>query len=134
MLYDLFRYNIFLGFFYLIDFITVRSRGGGHKRLYRKIDFKRDKFGVSAKVFNIEYDPNRTARIVLLTYLDGEKRYILHCVDLFIGDLVISDFSAPVKAGNCLCLANIPAGTIVHNIEFQVRIVFIEFISFFVRF
>jgi large subunit ribosomal protein L2 len=91
--------------------------------LYRKIDFKRNKFGVLAKVCSIEYDPNRTARISLVTYLDGEKRYILHCQGLLINDLVLSDFDAPVKLANCLPLYSIPIGTLVHNIEFQVRVV-----------
>lgn len=112
-----------MGIFYLISFITVRNRGGGHKRLYRKIDFKRNKLGVSAKVCNIEYDPNRTARIALITFLDGEKRYILHCIGLNINDFLISDFSAPITIANTLPLCNIPVGTLVHNIEFQVRIV-----------
>lgn len=110
---------------YLTIFITVRNRGGGQKRLYRKIDFKRNKFGIQAKVFNIEYDPNRTARIVLLYYLDGDKRYILHCRDLVLGDMVISDFEAPVSLGNCLPLFRIPLGTLIHNIEFRVCIAFI---------
>lgn len=97
--------------------ITSRNRGGGHKRLYRLIDFKRNKFGKYAKVYSIEYDPNRNARIVLLHYEDGEKRYIIHPLGLKIGDKVISDFSAPIKVGNALPLTKIPLGVEVHNIE-----------------
>lgn len=115
--------TFYLGLIYLIFFITVRNRGGGHKRLYRKIDFKRNKLGISAKVCNIEYDPNRTSRIALITFLDGEKRYILHCIGLKINDFLISDFTAPITIANTLPLFNIPIGTLVHNIEFQVRIV-----------
>lgn len=97
--------------------ITVRHRGGGHKRLYRIIDWKRDKFGVPAKVAAIEYDPNRTARIALLHYADGEKRYILWPLGLQVGDTVMSGPDAEVKPGNALPLANIPTGTAIHNIE-----------------
>lgn len=97
--------------------ITSRFRGGGHKRMYRIIDFKRDKDGVPAKVASIEYDPNRSARIALLHYADGEKRYILHPVGLNVGDTVISGENADIKPGNALPLANIPVGTLVHNIE-----------------
>ncbi len=97
--------------------ITVRHRGGGHKRLYRIIDWKRDKFGVPAKVAAIEYDPNRTARIALLHYADGEKRYILWPVGLQVGDTVMSGPDAEVRVGNALPLANIPTGTQIHNIE-----------------
>lgn len=97
--------------------ITSRFRGGGHKRMYRIIDFKRDKDGVPAKVASIEYDPNRSARIALLHYADGEKRYILHPVGLNVGDTVISGENADIKPGNALLLANIPVGTLVHNIE-----------------
>lgn len=94
--------------------------GGGHKRLYRKVDFKRDKLGISAIVYSVEYDPNRNARIALLHYKDGEKRYILHPVSLNVGDVVISDFEASIKVGNALSLNRIPLGTEVHNVEFRV--------------
>lgn len=98
--------------------ITVRHRGGGHKRLYRIIDFKRrDKEGIPAKVVSIEYDPNRTARIALLQYADGEKRYILAPLGLQVGDVVMSGPRAEIKVGNALPLANIPVGTLVHNVE-----------------
>ncbi|WP_376791978.1 50S ribosomal protein L2 [Thermoflexus sp.] len=98
--------------------ITVRHRGGGHKRLYRIIDFKRrDKEGIPAKVISIEYDPNRTARIALLQYADGEKRYILAPLGLQVGDVVMSGPQAEVKVGNAMPLANIPVGTLVHNVE-----------------
>ncbi|NMB37987.1 MAG: 50S ribosomal protein L2, partial [Firmicutes bacterium] len=93
--------------------------GGGHKRRYRLIDFKRDKDGVPARVAAIEYDPNRSARIALLHYFDGEKRYILAPVGLEVGDIVESGVNADIKIGNALPLANIPAGTVVHNIELQ---------------
>lgn len=97
--------------------ITVRHRGGGHKRLYRIIDFKRDKFGIPAKVAAIEYDPNRSARIALLHYVDGEKRYIIWPEGLKVGDIVMSGPDAEIKVGNALPLENIPVGTLVHNIE-----------------
>ncbi|HHT05466.1 MAG TPA: 50S ribosomal protein L2 [Hydrogenispora sp.] len=97
--------------------ITVRHRGGGHKRMYRRIDFKRDKFGIPAKVAAIEYDPNRTARIALLHYVDGEKRYIIAPDGLQVGDTVVSGPEADIKVGNALPLANIPTGTIIHNLE-----------------
>ena len=97
--------------------VTSRRRGGGHKRLYRIIDFKRDKQGISAKVATIEYDPNRSARIALLHYADGEKRYILAPVGLNVGDAVVSGEGADIKPGNSLALARIPVGTLVHNIE-----------------
>uniref|UniRef100_A0A7C4XZW1 Large ribosomal subunit protein uL2 n=1 Tax=Caldisericum exile TaxID=693075 RepID=A0A7C4XZW1_9BACT len=97
--------------------ITVRHRGGGNKRLYRKIDFKRDKDGIMAKVTAIEYDPNRSAYIALLTYADGEKRYILAPLGLKVGDTVVSDENAEIKVGNVLPLRNIPLGTFIHNIE-----------------
>jgi large subunit ribosomal protein L2 len=99
--------------------ITVRHRGGGTKQKYRIIDFKRDKDGVKAKVAAIEYDPNRTANIALLHYADGEKRYILAPVDLKAGDIVESGKGADIKPGNALPLANIPTGTLVHNIELK---------------
>nr|WGT92460.1 ribosomal protein L2 [Platydorina caudata] len=99
--------------------ITCRHRGGGHKRLYRQIDFRRDKTGITAKVVKIEYDPNRNARIALLRYEDGEKRYIIHPRGLNIGDIIQSDLNAPILIGNSLPLRNIPLGAEVHNVEFQ---------------
>ncbi len=99
--------------------ITVRHQGGGHKRLYRKIDFKRDKTGVPAKVAAIEYDPNRSARIALLHYADGEKRYILAPLKLGVGDRVTSGPQADIKPGNALPLENIPLGTVIHAIELK---------------
>lgn len=99
--------------------ITTRHKGGGHKRRYRIIDFKRDKDGVPAKVAAIEYDPNRSARIALLHYMDGEKRYILAPDKLAVGDTVISGDKADIKPGNTLKLRDIPVGTIVHNVELQ---------------
>ena len=97
--------------------ITVRHQGGGHKRKYRIIDFKRTKDGVPARVATIEYDPNRSSRIALLHYLDGEKRYILAPAGLKVGDMVYSGPDADIKTGNALPLANIPVGTMLHNIE-----------------
>jgi len=97
--------------------ITVRHRGGGHKRRYRLIDFKRDKHGIPARVDSIEYDPNRTARIALLVYADGEKRYILAPVDLGVGDKVMSGPDAEIRVGNALPIYRIPLGTQLHNIE-----------------
>jgi len=99
--------------------ITSRRRGGGHKRRYRIIDFKRDKDGIPAKVSAIEYDPNRTARIALLTYADGEKRYIIAPDKLTVGDEVISGEKADIVPGNSLKLKDIPVGTIIHNVELQ---------------
>lgn len=99
--------------------ITVRHHGGGHKRKYRIIDFKRNKDGIPAKVATIEYDPNRSARIALLHYVDGEKRYIIAPDGLKVGDKIYSGPEADIKVGNCLPLANIPAGTFIHNIELQ---------------
>lgn len=99
--------------------MTARHRGGGHKRRYRVIDFKRDKDGVPAKVAAIEYDPNRTCRIALLHYRDGEKRYIICPVGLSVGDTVMSGPDAEIRPGNCLPLENIPVGTIVHNVELR---------------
>ncbi|GAW90907.1 50S ribosomal protein L2 [Calderihabitans maritimus] len=99
--------------------ITVRHRGGGHKRLYRIIDFKRDKDGVPGKVATIEYDPNRSARIALINYVDGEKRYILAPDGLQPGDVIVSGPEADIKTGNALPLRNIPVGTIIHNIELK---------------
>ena len=97
--------------------ITSRRRGGGNKRLYRIIDFKRDKFGVPARVFSIEYDPNRSARIALLHYADGEKRYILAPVGIKVGDMITAGDAADIKPGNALQLKKIPVGTLLHNIE-----------------
>jgi large subunit ribosomal protein L2 len=97
--------------------LMVRHQGGGHKRMYRIVDFKRNKPGVPAKVVSIEYDPNRTSRLALLQYKDGEKRYILHPVGLKVGDTVVSGPKAEIQNGNALPLANIPDGTFVHNIE-----------------
>ncbi|RPF42770.1 50S ribosomal protein L2 [Thermodesulfitimonas autotrophica] len=97
--------------------ITVRHQGGGHKRAYRVIDFKRDKDGVPAKVVAIEYDPNRSARIALLHYRDGEKRYIIAPAGLEVGQTVVSGPDADIKVGNALPLRNIPVGTVIHNIE-----------------
>ncbi|EKQ68884.1 ribosomal protein L2, bacterial/organellar [Leptolyngbyaceae cyanobacterium JSC-12] len=97
--------------------ITCRHRGGGHKRLYRLVDFRRDKRNIPAKVAAIEYDPNRNARIALLYYQDGEKRYILHPAGLAVGATVIAGSDAPIEIGNALPLANIPLGTVVHNVE-----------------
>ncbi|MFP4475893.1 MAG: 50S ribosomal protein L2 [Desulfatibacillaceae bacterium] len=99
--------------------VTARHRGGGHRRHYRVIDFKRDKVGIPAKVAEIEYDPNRSARIALLHYADGEKRYILCPVRLKQGDTVMSGPEADIQPGNALPLANIPFGTQIHNIELK---------------
>jgi large subunit ribosomal protein L2 len=99
--------------------ITSWWRGGGHKRNYRVIDFKRDKKNIPAKVATVEYDPNRTARIALLTYADGEKRYILHPLGLKVGDTVISGDNADILPGNCLPLKSIPLGTMIHNVELK---------------
>lgn len=100
--------------------ITVRHRGGGHKRLYRQIDFKREKHDVPARVDSIEYDPNRSARIALLVYADGEKRYIIAPLGLRVGDSVMSGADAEIRPGNALPMHRIPLGTLVHNIELQV--------------
>ncbi len=97
--------------------ITVRHRGGGHKRRYRIIDFKRDKWGVPGKVVSIEYDPNRSARIALIAYADGEKRYIIAPIGLSVGDTVMSGPGAEIRPGNALPLGEIPLGTTIHNIE-----------------
>lgn len=99
--------------------ITVRHRGGGEKRKYRIIDFKRNKDGIPAKVMTIEYDPNRTANIALLQYADGEKRYIIAPVGLKVGDSIMSGEGADIKPGNTLYLKDIPLGTMVHNIELK---------------
>ncbi len=99
--------------------ITVRHQGGGNKRMYRRIDFKRNKDGVPAKVATIEYDPNRTSRIALLHYVDGEKRYILAPKGLKVGDIVESGLGVDIKPGNAMPLSEIPVGTLIHAIEFQ---------------
>jgi len=99
--------------------VTIRRRGGGHKRYYRIIDFKRDKDGIPANVAAIEYDPNRSARIALLNYADGENRYILAPQNLKVGDSILSGPQADIKPGNALPLANIPLGTHIHNIELR---------------
>ena len=99
--------------------ITVRHRGGGNRRKYRIIDFKRNKDGIPAKVATVEYDPNRTANIALLNYADGEKRYILAPVGIKVGDTLMSGPQADIKPGNALALKNMPVGTIIHNIELK---------------
>jgi large subunit ribosomal protein L2 len=99
--------------------VTVRHRGGGNRRFLRKVDFKREKHGVPAKVASIEYDPNRSARLALLHYADGEKRYMVAPLDLRVGDTVMSGPQAEIRPGNSLPLANIPLGTLVHNLELQ---------------
>ncbi|HEX9580701.1 MAG TPA: 50S ribosomal protein L2 [Gemmatimonadales bacterium] len=99
--------------------VTVRRRGGGHRRRYRRIDFRRGKFSVPARVTAIEYDPNRTARIALLTYRDGEKRYIVHPRDLRVGDEVVSGPGSDIRTGNALPLGEVPLGTTVHCIELK---------------
>jgi large subunit ribosomal protein L2 len=99
--------------------VTVRHQGGGHRRFIRIIDFKRDKLEIPAKVAAIEYDPNRTARLALLNYVDGEKRYILAPLGVQVGDVLVSGANAEIRPGNCLPIANIPVGTLVHNIELQ---------------
>jgi large subunit ribosomal protein L2 len=99
--------------------ITVRHQGGGNRQQIRIVDYKRDKFGVPARVAAIEYDPNRTARLALLHYADGEKRYIVAPLDLRVGDMVISGPNAEINPGNSLPIANIPVGTLVHNIELR---------------
>src|SRR6056297_3193699 len=98
--------------------VTMRHRGGGHKRRYRIIDFKRNKFDVPAKVISIEYDPNRSARIALLYYNDGDKRYILAPKGLKVGAVIMNGPNAEIKPGNAMPLENVPLGSIVHNIEF----------------
>ena len=100
--------------------ITTRHRGGGNKRFYRIIDFKRNKTGIPAKVAAIEYDPNRSARIALLFYVDGEKRYMLAPLGIQVGDTVVSGPEAPIRVGNALPLRNIPTGTQIHNIELAI--------------
>jgi large subunit ribosomal protein L2 len=100
--------------------IAMRRRGGGHKRMYRIIDFRRNKFGVPATVREIEYDPNRSARIALVEYADGEKRYVLHPRGLSVGDVIVSGPGSDVRTGNALPLQEIPLGTDVHNVELKV--------------
>jgi large subunit ribosomal protein L2 len=100
--------------------ITMRHQGGGHKRRYRRIDFRRDKFGVPAKVTTVEYDPNRTCRIALVTYADGEKRYILHPRGLAVGDTIVSGPGVDIRTGNALPLFEVPLGTMVHNVELKI--------------
>jgi large subunit ribosomal protein L2 len=97
--------------------VTVRHRGGGHRRAVRIVDFKREKLGIPARVAAIEYDPNRTARLALLFYVDGEKRYILAPLDLKVGDTLMSGPTAEIRNGNSLPISNIPVGTLIHNIE-----------------
>jgi len=99
--------------------VTVRHRGAGHRQFIRIVDYKRDKHGISAKVSAIEYDPNRTARLALLVYADGEKRYIVAPVGLKVGDVVMSGSQAEIRPGNCLPISNIPVGTMIHNIEIK---------------
>jgi len=99
--------------------VTVRHRGGGHRRSIRIVDFKREKHNIPAKVAAIEYDPNRTARLALLFYADGEKRYIIAPLDLKVGDTIISGAGAEIRSGNSLPISNIPVGTLIHNIEIK---------------
>jgi large subunit ribosomal protein L2 len=99
--------------------VTVRHRGGGHRRQMRMLDFRREKHGIPAVVASIEYDPNRTARVALLHYVDGDKRYILAPVDLKVGDTLMSGPNVEIKTGNCLPIAGIPVGTLIHNIELK---------------
>ena len=100
--------------------IAMRRRGGGHKRMYRRIDFKRNKHGVTATVREIEYDPNRSARIALVEYADGEKRYIIHPAGLSVGDTIVSGPGADIRLGNAIPLREIPLGTAVHNVELKI--------------
>ncbi|HWG53634.1 MAG TPA: 50S ribosomal protein L2 [Gemmatimonadaceae bacterium] len=100
--------------------ISMRRRGGGHKRMYRVIDFKRNKFAVPATVKEIEYDPNRSARIALVEYQDGEKRYILHPKGLSVGDVIVSGIGSDIRLGNAIPLREIPLGTAVHNVELKI--------------
>jgi len=100
--------------------ITTRYRGGGHKRRYRRIDFRREKHGVPGRVKSVEYDPNRTARIALIAYADGEKRYILHPKGLGVGDTVVAGPGSDIRIGNALPLSEIPLGTTVHNVELKI--------------
>jgi len=100
--------------------ISMRRRGGGHKRMYRRVDFRRDKFAVVATVREIEYDPNRSARIALVEYADGEKRYVLHPRGLSVGDHIVSGPGSDIRLGNALPLKEVPLGTAVHNVELKV--------------
>ena len=100
--------------------VTHRYKGGGHKRMYRRIDFRRDKHGIPGKVAHIEYDPNRSARIALIQYADGEKRYILHPRGLQVGDSVVAGPGSDIRLGNSVPLAEVPLGTSVHNVELKV--------------
>jgi large subunit ribosomal protein L2 len=100
--------------------VTTRHQGGGHKRQYRRIDFRREKFGVPGTVSAIEYDPNRTGRIALITYVDGEKRYILHPKGLTVGDRIVSGPGTDIRTGNALPLVEVPLGTTVHNVELKI--------------
>jgi large subunit ribosomal protein L2 len=99
--------------------ITCKTLGGGHKRLYRRIEFKRNRLGIIGRVFAIEYDPNRNARIALIFYNNGDKSYIIHPKNLLVGDTVVSDFNASIKIGNALPIGGIPLGTFIHNVEFE---------------
>lgn len=99
--------------------VTVRHRGGGARRFIRIVDFKREKHGIPAKVAAVEYDPNRTARLALLFYVDGEKRYIIAPLEMKVGDTVMSGPTAEIRPGNCLPISNIPIGTLIHNIEIK---------------
>jgi large subunit ribosomal protein L2 len=99
--------------------VTVRHRGGGNRRYIRIVDYKRDKFEIPARVAAIEYDPNRSARLALLFYADGEKRYIVAPLGLKVGDTVVSGTNVEIRPGNCLPIANIPVGTLVHNVELK---------------
>jgi large subunit ribosomal protein L2 len=99
--------------------VTVRHRGGGHRQAIRKVDFKREKYGIPAKVAAIEYDPNRTARLALLNYADGEKRYIVAPLDLKVGDVIMAGPTAEIRNGNSLPISNIPVGTLIHNVELK---------------
>ncbi|HTY25878.1 MAG TPA: 50S ribosomal protein L2 [Desulfomonilaceae bacterium] len=100
--------------------ITLRHRGGGHKRRFRLIDFKRDNVDVPGKVVSVEYDPNRGARLALVNFADGDKRYILHPIGLNVGDTIVSGDKVDIRPGNCLPLKNIPLGTMVHNVEMKI--------------
>jgi ribosomal protein L2 len=123
-------YNIFRVVILLI-LITSGNLGGGHKRLFRLVDVKRRKFGLVARVFSIEYDPNRTSKISLIIYVDGEKSYILAPRGLVVGVSIISDFYVPISLGNHTILSKIPVGTLVHNVEFQVCVKFFFFLILF---
>ena len=100
--------------------VTARYKGGAHKKMYRRIDFRRDKFGIPGRVTEIEYDPNRSARIALVVYADGEKRYILHPKGLGVGDTVVSGPGSDIRTGNAVPLVEVPLGTAVHNVELKI--------------